>query len=115
MVGRVKLPRQQSSPMRIFRHWKVILAAVLVFGAGGVTGSVLSLLHFKHAFERGLTVENWTSTGMKFLQNELELTPEQAPRIRTILEETGQQFAQTFREAINVSGTNLVASWIRID
>ena len=101
--------------MKILKHWKVILALVLVFGAGIVTGSVLSFVHFKHAFERGFRVENWTSMTMKILQKELKLTPEQEPKVRAIVEETGQQFGKTFGQAIRVSGTNLVASWHRID
>ena len=75
--------------MKILRDWKVILAAILLFGAGAVTGSVLSFVHFKHAFERGFTVENWTSKTMGFLQKELKLTPEQEPKVRAIVKETG--------------------------
>jgi hypothetical protein len=101
--------------MKILIHWKVILALVLVFGAGVVTGSVLSFVHFKHAFERGFTVEKWNTMTMKFLQKELKLTSEQEPKVRTIVEETGQQFGQSFGQAIRVSGTNLVVSWRRID
>ena len=101
--------------MKILRDWKVILAVVLVFVAGVVTGSVLSFVHFKRAFERGFTVEQWNSTTMGFLQKELKLTPEQEPKVRAIVEETGEQFRQTFGQAIRVSGTNLVVSWHRID
>ena len=101
--------------MKILKHWKAILAVVLVFGAGVVTGSVMSFVHFKHALERGFTVENWTTTTMGFLQKDLNLTPEQEPKVRAIVQETGEQFRQTFGQAIGVSGTNLVASWHRID
>jgi len=101
--------------MKILKHWKTIVAIMLVFVAGGVTGSVLSFVHFKHALERGFTVENWTTKTMGFLQKELKLTPEQEPKIRAIVAETGEQFRQTFGQAIGVSGTNLVASWQRID
>jgi hypothetical protein len=101
--------------MKILKNWKVILAIVLVFGAGVATGSVLTLLKFKYAFERGFTVENWNSMTMGFLQKELKLTPEQEQKVRAIVEETGQQFGLTFGQAIRVSGTNLVASWHRIN
>jgi hypothetical protein len=101
--------------MRILRDWKIILAVVLVFGAGAVTGAVLSFVHFKHAFEQAFTVKNWNSKTMEFLQKELKLTPEQEPKVRMIVEETGQQFGQTFGQAICVSGTNLVDSWQRIE
>ncbi len=101
--------------MRILKNWKVILAIVLVFAAGVVTGSLLTFLKFKYAFERGFTVANYNAMTMRFLQKELKLTPEQDPKVRAIVEETGQQFGRTFGQAIRISGTNLVSSWERID
>jgi hypothetical protein len=101
--------------MKILKNWKVILAVVLVFVAGIVTGSALSFVHFKHAFERGFTVEHWTSTTMKILQKDLNLTPDQEPKVRAIVKETGEQFRQAFGQAICISGTNLVVCWHRID
>ncbi len=101
--------------MKTLKNWKAILAIVLVFGSGVVTGSVLTLLKFKYAFERGLTVQNYNAMTMRFLQKELKLTPAQEPKVRTIVEETGQQFGQAFGQAVHISGTNLVASWQRID
>jgi Spy/CpxP family protein refolding chaperone len=110
-----EFPGKQPPSMKAFKHWKVLLALVLVFAAGTVTGSVLTVVHFKRAFEKGLTVENWTNEGMKFMQKNLNLTPEQQPRIRAILEDTGHQFKGTFGQAIRESGTNLVTCWQRID
>jgi hypothetical protein len=52
---------------------------------------------------------------MGILQKELKLTPGQQPKVRAIVQETGEQFGQSFGEAIRVSGTNLVDSWHRID
>lgn len=101
--------------MKTLKDWKVILAVVLVFGAGLVTGSVLSFVHFKHAFERGFTVDNWTSATMKILQKDLNLTPEQEPKVRSIVKETWEQCGQALGNAICVSGTNVVVSWHRID
>jgi len=101
--------------MSIFKSWKVIAVVALVFVAGVVTGWALSVVHFKHAFERGFSVENWTSTTMGILQKELKLTPEQQPKVRAIVQETGEQFGQSFGQAIRISGTNLVDSWHRID
>jgi len=101
--------------MKILRHWKVILALLLVFGAGTVTGSVLTIRHFKRAFEHGLTVEGWTDGAMKAMQRDLSLTPEQQPKIRVLLDELGKQFKGTFGEAVKVSGTNLVTFWHRVD
>lgn len=101
--------------MKIFKNWKVILAVMLVFGAGLLTGAMLSYQHFKRGFEHFFTVEGWTSETMKWYQKEIKLTPEQEPKIRKILEETGQQFGNTFSTAVRISGTNLVSSWQRIN
>jgi len=101
--------------MKALKHWKVILALVLVFAAGTVTGSVLTIRHFKRAFEQGLTVEGWTEGAMKAMQKDLALTPEQQPKIRAILDDLGSQFKGTFGNAIGVSGTNLVSAWHRIE
>ena len=101
--------------MRILKHWKVILAVVLVFGAGGVTGSVLTTFHFKRAFEQGLRAEHWTAMAMDFLQKKLNLTPQQQPKVRAIQEDAVQQFKSSFGRAFAESGTNMVASWRRTE
>jgi Spy/CpxP family protein refolding chaperone len=101
--------------MKALKHWKVILAVVLVFAAGAVTGSVATTLHVKHAFERSLKVENWTADAMKHLQKDLTLTPWQQPKIKAILDDTAHQVVESFELAIKESGTNIVASWKRID
>jgi len=49
------------------------------------------------------------------MQKDLNLTPEQQPKVRAILKETGEEFADAFGHAIRTSGTNLVVSWHRID
>ncbi len=100
--------------MKILHHWKAILAVVLVFIAGGITGSIATGIHLKRAFERGFKVENWTADAMKDLQKDLNLSPGQQPKIRLILNTAGLQLSGNFGRAINESGTNLVASWKEI-
>jgi Spy/CpxP family protein refolding chaperone len=101
--------------MRFFKHWKAILAVVLVFAAGAVVGSVATMMHLKHAFEQGLTVEKFTAKAMEHLQKDLALTPAQQPKIRAIVDKSAHQVAQSLGQAIRESGTNLVASWNEID
>lgn len=101
--------------MKALRHWRVILAVVLVFAAGGVTGAVVTTLSFKRAFERGFDVENKTTKVMKELQRDLNLTPDQQPKIRAILIDTGHQFEKSFGQAMKESVTNLVASWKQVE
>lgn len=101
--------------MKLFKHWKAVLAVVLVFGAGAVTGSVVTMLHIKHAFEQGLNVKKFTDNAMADLQKDLTLTPVQQPKIRAIVDKSAHQVAQSFGRAIRESGTNLVDSWSQID
>jgi len=101
--------------MKAIKHWKVFLVLVLVFAAGGVTGVVGTSLHFKHAFEWCLKQENWTAEAMKHIQKELNLTPEQQPKIRAIVEDTGRQIKGKFGQAVKESGEVLVGAWRRIN
>lgn len=101
--------------MKFMKHWKVILAVVLVFAAGVVTGSVGMSLHIKRSFERGFKPENWTADAMKDMQKELKLAPDQQPKIRAILENTANHCAGSFGLAIRESATNIVDSWTQIE
>jgi Spy/CpxP family protein refolding chaperone len=101
--------------MKLPRNWKAVLALLLMFIAGGITGSVLTAVGFKHAFERILTARNWTDRSMQIMQKDLSLTPQQQPEVRAILEDTWRQIGGHFGQAVDESGRNLVASWRRID
>jgi Spy/CpxP family protein refolding chaperone len=101
--------------MNILKHWKVILAVILVFAAGGVIGSVGTIVYLKHHFARGFSVESKTAREMEELQKELNLTPEQQPKIKAILLDNGHKFESSFGQAMRESGTNTVESWKLIE
>ena len=101
--------------MNILKHWKVILLVILVFAAGGVTGSVGTMLHFKRNFARGFSVESKTARELQELQKELNLTPEQQPKIKAILLDTGHKFESNFGHVMRVTATNTVQSWKLIE
>ena len=101
--------------MSMLKHWKVILVLVLVFAAGGVTGSIATVHHFKRGFERGFSVESKTAREMQELQKELHLTTEQQPKIKAILLKNGHKFEACFGNAMRESGTNIVESWKQIE
>jgi hypothetical protein len=101
--------------MNILKHWKVILVIVLVFAAGGVTGSVATMLHFKRNFEQNFNVESKTAKEMQELQKELNLTPDQQFKIKPILLDTGHRFETSFGRAMRETGTNTVESWKLIE
>lgn len=101
--------------MNILKHWKVILVVILVFAAGGVTGSVGTIVVVKRKFAHGFSVESKTAREMQELQKELNLTPEQQPKIKAILLETGHKFESSFGHAMRESATNTVESWELIE
>src|SRR6266581_5689190 len=101
--------------MNILKHWKVIFVVILVFAAGGVTGSVGTIVYLKHNFSRCFSVESKTAREMEELRKELNLTPEQQPKIKAILLDNGHKFESSFGQAMRESGTNTVESWKRIE
>jgi Spy/CpxP family protein refolding chaperone len=101
--------------MNLFKHWKVILVVILVFAAGGVTGSVGTLGYLKFKFAHGFNSEMKTAREMQELQKELNLTAEQQPKIKAILLDTGHKFESSFGQAMRESGTNTVESWKLIE
>lgn len=101
--------------MNFLKHWKVSLVVILVFAAGAVTGTVGTMLHFKRHFARGFSVESKTAREMQELQKELNLTPEQRPKIKAILLDTGHKFENSFGHAMRESATNTVESWKLIE
>jgi hypothetical protein len=101
--------------MNILKHWKVILVVILVFAAGGVTGSVGTIVYLKRHFARGFSVESKTAREMEELHKELNLTPEQQPKIKAILLDNGHKFESNFGLAMRESATNTVESWKLIE
>ncbi len=101
--------------MNMLKHWKVILVVVLVFAAGGVTGSVGTVLHFKRNFEHAFDVESKTAREMQELQSELNLTVDQQPKVKAALLDTGRKVETSFRKAMRETGTNIVESWKQIE
>lgn len=101
--------------MNIFKHWKVIVAVILVFAAGGVTGSVGTIVYLKRHFAHGFSVESKTAREMEELQKELNLTSEQQPKIKAILLDNGHKFENNFGYAMRESATNTVESWKLIE
>jgi hypothetical protein len=101
--------------MNIARSWKLALALGLVFAAGGVTGSVVTTLAIKHAFESSMRFENWTEHVTAHLEKRLQLSDQQTPKVRAIVDAMGPQLRAVFTKAVQDSGQILVESSRRID
>lgn len=101
--------------MKLLKHWKILLAFVLVFSAGAVTGIVGTHLQFKRAFENGLKLEHWSAGVMDMLQKKLDLTPEQQPKVRIIVEDLGRKLGDAFGRTVKESGGLLVEAGHRMD
>jgi hypothetical protein len=92
-----------------FQNWKIAVVLLLVFGAGATVGSVATLLHFKHGFAQALRYETWIEGSLKSLERKLELTPEQLPKVRSLVDQTGQEI----RFGLRTTATNTVVSLLR--
>lgn len=95
--------------MNRFQHWKLALVLLLVFGAGATVGSVATLIHFKRGFAQALRYDAWIEGSMKSLERKLELTPEQLPKVRSLVDQTGAEV----RHALGTAATNTVVSLVR--
>lgn len=73
------------------RHWKVILALLALFALGAATGTVVTLKFVKRAIEGRTNPERMSSSLLQEYQRRLRLTPEQAEKIRPILQRTGRE------------------------
>lgn len=88
---------------RRFR-WQLVAVLVLVFLAGGVAGSMTTVVLLKRGLVQGLKFEHWTDAVMRTLRKDLQLTPEQEPRVRALVEATGRELKATLDEGIAKSG-----------
>jgi hypothetical protein len=71
----------------ILRHWKLVLGLLVVFLAGGVTGSVLTLGVVHKRYRERLNPDTWGPRTVAWLHRELKLTPEQEEQARPIVDE----------------------------
>jgi hypothetical protein len=101
--------------MKLLRNWRILLAFGLVFGAGAVTGVVATHLAFKRAFEKGFTSAGFTANIMNELQRKLDLTPEQQPKARAIVEDMAREFKTAFGKTIQESAGILARAGRRLD
>jgi hypothetical protein len=94
--------------MRRFFRWQLVAVLALVFLAGGVAGSLTTVILLKRGLVQGLKFEHWTDAVMKTLRQDLQLTPDQEPKVRALVEETGRQLKATLDEGIAQSGRIVV-------
>lgn len=87
--------------MRLFRHWKMILGLMAIFGAGVGTGGIGTLLVLHHIFTRPEPTQRWAEARLKEMEKRLKLTPEQQAKIRPIVEKAARQFRDIGAEAFD--------------
>jgi Spy/CpxP family protein refolding chaperone len=90
--------------MKLLRHWKLVVGMTAIFGAGTLTGVVLTLQGVKRALTERSALKRWGDARMAEFQRRLELTPEQRKEIRPILDKAGTRFrgivADAFEETL---------------
>ena len=77
--------------MSWLRHWKVVLALIALFALGAATGTVVTLKVVKRYIETRTNPERMSQSLLQEYQRRLHLTPDQAERIRPILQRTGRE------------------------
>jgi hypothetical protein len=98
-----------------FRHWKLIVAFLVVFVAGGVAGSAGTAVFIHHAITRALNPKIWSANVLGDLQGKLHLTPAQHARIEAALNDAGPEFKAAYERTVADFGHTIVALQARID
>lgn len=78
--------------MRLFKYWKLILGLLVIFTAGAVTGSLLTLQAVKQAVAERSTFHWWVQSRLREMDRRLKLTHEQRQKISPIIEKAGGEF-----------------------
>lgn len=95
--------------------WKSALLLVLVFLAGGVTGSVVTNYVGKIMLARAFDFNRWPDTLVSVLGEKMELSADQKQKIHAIGEDLAKQIKATLDKAVNDSGHIIVATQHRVD
>lgn len=101
--------------MRALRYFKVAAGLILIFGAGAVTGGVITHQVIKHQFEQALNFDRWKAGVMHVLQSRLNLTPDQRVKVEFLVDHRGREIRDCFGRAFNESGHALVRLQCQID
>ena len=82
-----------------FRRLRIGVCLAIIFLAGGVTGAVISVRFIQHKSAEQPRSAEWTERAMKKLSTELDLSPEQAERIRPIVAVSCEEAADIHRRS----------------
>ena len=101
--------------MKLFRYWKIVLGLVLIFGAGAVTGSLVTQHMIKRALESSMKFENWANGMTRFLQGKLKLSPEQRQKVQTIFDQKGPEVKAIFARTLADCGRIVIRTEREVD
>ena len=77
--------------MRLFRHWKMVVGLMAIFGAGVGTGGIGTVVALHRIFTRPQPQDTWVNARLGDLERHLKITPEQKQRIRPIVQSAGMR------------------------
>ena len=80
------------------KPWKVALAFVVVFLAGGVTGGLVAVRMAPTFVQRRVFTEQFATTQMRVLTEALTLSPAQVEKIRPVVTATGEDLVRLRRD-----------------
>lgn len=101
--------------MNTLKVWKMVLLLVLVFLAGGVTGSVVTSFLGKRALARAFNFDLWPDGIVRALEERMTLSAGQKTKVQEIGEDLAKKMKNTLNNAIAESGRIIVDAQQQID
>ncbi|RBP42503.1 hypothetical protein DES53_106212 [Roseimicrobium gellanilyticum] len=93
--------------MRLFRHWKMILGLMAIFGAGVGTGCIGTVVALHRIFTRPQPQDMWVNARLADMERRLKITPEQKQRLRPIVESADMRIrdigGESYERLVNVA------------
>lgn len=83
----------------VLKYWRVILALVTVFLAGGLMGYTAGLATAKRKVQQLSVPEGWVGQTMRRLDQELDLTPEQREQVVPLLKNASRDLYSARKQA----------------
>ena len=90
-----------------FKYWRVVVALVTVFLAGGLMGFIGGATAAKRKIQQLNKPENWSGLMLQKLNHELKLSEEQRAKVAPLLQSTGRDLFAARRQAMVTSFQHL--------
>ncbi|MBI3417921.1 MAG: hypothetical protein HY043_21725 [Verrucomicrobia bacterium] len=101
--------------MNFSRNFKIGFSLCAIFAAGVVIGAILTKQYSRQEPMRRPPFDNWSTKTMQLLQGKLNLSAEQQPKIKAILEDTEKEFQARHCQEVIERGQIVERAQQRVD